>query len=144
MSAKATEPIILIADDDPDDQMFLEKAIRQHGFTYAIEFVEDGEQLMDYLYQKGKYQQKRRPTLLILDLNMPRKNGFQALDDIKQDASLKRLPVLVLTTSSTEEDIIRSYDLGVNAFMTKPFDYKKLVELIGSLKTYWLDMAKLP
>ncbi len=137
---------ILIADDDIDDRLFMERALRQNGFTQAINFVEDGEDLMDYLRQNGRYtgQQLAYPNLLILDLNMPRKNGFQALAEIKADPALRRLPVIVMSTSSADEDVLKTYNLGVNSFVIKPFNFNRLVEIVGALKLYWMDTVKLP
>lgn len=137
---------ILIADDDADDRMFLEQAMRQNGYNQTIQFVEDGEELMEYLRREGRYGDLTAPwpNLLILDLNMPRKNGFQALQEIKDDPKLRRLPVIVMTTSSADEDVIKTYNLGVNSFVTKPFNFSRLVEMIGALKTYWMDTVKLP
>lgn len=138
--------LILIADDDADDRMFLEQALRQSGYTQDIHTVEDGEDLLDYLRRQGRYagQEMTWPTLLILDLNMPRKNGFQALSEIKDDAKLRRLPVVVMTTSAADEDVIKTYNLGVNSFITKPFNFNRLVEIISALKIYWLETVKLP
>nr|WP_293844687.1 response regulator [uncultured Arsenicibacter sp.] len=138
--------LILIADDDADDRMFLEQALRQSGYTHDIRTVEDGEDLLEYLRQHGKYQGQETPwpTLLILDLNMPRKNGFQALSEIKDDQRLRRLPVVVMTTSAADEDVIKTYNLGVNSFITKPFNFNRLVEIISALKVYWLETVKLP
>lgn len=101
---------------------------------------------MAYLRREGKYSEQDAPwpNLLILDLNMPRKNGFQALQEIKNDPQLRRLPVIVMTTSSADEDVIRTYNLGVNSFVTKPFNFSRLVEMIGALKVYWMDTVKLP
>ena len=146
MHRKPTTMTVLIADDDADDRMFLEQAMRQNGYTQRIEFVEDGEQLMDYLRQQGPYNDQNAPwpNLLILDLNMPRKNGFQALSEIKDDPKLRRLPVVVMTTSSADEDVVKTYNLGVNSFVTKPFNFNRLVEMTGALKTYWIDTVKLP
>ncbi len=137
---------ILIADDDTDDRLFIEKAFRQNGYAQAITFVEDGEELMEYLYRYGRYNEQNAPwpNLLILDLNMPRKNGFQALGEIKDDPKLRRLPVVVMTTSSADEDVLKTYNLGVNSFVTKPFNFNRLVEMVDALKTYWLDTVKLP
>ena len=137
---------ILIADDDSDDRMFLEQAMRQNGYEQAIRFVEDGEELMEYLRRQGRYNEQNAPwpNMLILDLNMPRKNGFQALTEIKDDPRLRRLPVIVMTTSSADEDIARTYNSGVNSFVTKPFNFNRLVEMVGTLKTYWIDTVKLP
>ena len=137
---------ILIADDDSDDRMFLEQAMRQNGYQQDIRFVEDGEELMEYLRRQGRYNEHNAPwpNMLILDLNMPRKNGFQALAEIKDDPKLRRLPVIVMTTSSADEDIARTYNSGVNSFVTKPFNFNRLVEMVGTLKTYWMDTVKLP
>lgn len=137
---------ILIADDDADDRMFLEQAMRQNGYDQGIQFVEDGEDLMEYLRRQGRYNDVNAPwpNMLILDLNMPRKNGFQALSEIKDDPKLRRLPVIVMTTSSADEDVIKTYNLGVNSFVTKPFNFNRLVEMVGTLKTYWMDTVKLP
>lgn len=146
MHRKLTTMTILIADDDADDRMFLEQALRQNGYTQVIRFVEDGEELMEYLRRDGRYVEKNVPwpNLLILDLNMPRKNGFQALEEVKDDPALRRLPVIVMTTSSADEDVVKTYNLGVNSFVTKPFNFNRLVEMIGALKTYWMDTVKLP
>lgn len=146
MHRKLTSMTILIADDDTDDRLFIDKAFRQSGYTQNIQFVEDGEELMEYLRQCGRYNEKNAPwpNLLILDLNMPRKNGFQALSEIKDDPKLRRLPVVVMTTSSADEDVLKTYNLGVNSFVTKPFNFNRLVEMVDALKTYWLDTVKLP
>ena len=146
MHRKLSTMTILIADDDPDDRMFLEQAMRQNGYNQVIRCVDDGEDLMAYLRREGKYSEQDAPwpNLLILDLNMPRKNGFQALQEIKNDPQLRRLPVIVMTTSSADEDVIRTYNLGVNSFVTKPINFSRLVEMIGALKVYWMDTVKLP
>lgn len=145
-NAKRTSMLILIADDDADDRMFLEQALRQNGYTHEIRSVENGEELLDYLHQQGSYSTETapQPTLLILDLNMPRMNGFQALEVIKDNAEMRRLPVVVMSTSSADEDVVRSYNLGVNSFVIKPFNYNRLVEVIAALKTYWLETVRLP
>ncbi len=137
---------ILIADDDADDRMFLEQAMRQNCYNQCIQFVEDGEDLMAYLRRQGRYNELNAPwpNMLILDLNMPRKNGFQALSEIKNDPELRRLPVVVMSTSSADEDVIKTYNSGVNSFVTKPFNFNRLVEMVGTLKTYWMDTVKLP
>ncbi|UFH56483.1 response regulator [Spirosoma sp. KNUC1025] len=146
MQRKPTSMTILIADDDTDDRLFMDKALRQSGYMQTIRFVDDGEDLMHYLRREGPYNDQNAPwpNLLILDLNMPRKNGFQALSEIKADPKLRRLPVVVMTTSSADEDVIKTYNLGVNSFVTKPFNFNRLVEIVGALKTYWMDTVKLP
>ncbi len=120
--------------------------MRQNGYAQTIQFVEDGEELMDYLRREGRYNEVNAPwpNLLILDLNMPRKNGFQALKEIKDNPILRRLPVVVMTTSSADEDVVKTYSLGVNSFVTKPFNFNRLVEMVSALKTYWMDTVKLP
>lgn len=137
---------ILIADDDMDDRLFMEQALRQCGYTQYIQFVEDGEYLMEYLHRRGEFNEINAPwpNLVILDLNMPRKNGFQVLREIKDDPDLRRLPVVVMTTSSADDDVVKTYNLGVNSFVTKPFNFNRLVEIVSSLKTYWIDTVKLP
>ncbi|WP_246859196.1 response regulator [Spirosoma sp. KCTC 42546] len=146
MHRRLTSMTILIADDDTDDRLFMDKALRQSGYTQNVQFVEDGEELMEYLRREGRYNEDNAPwpNLLILDLNMPRKNGFQALNEIKDDPKLRRLPVVVMTTSSADEDVLKTYNLGVNSFVTKPFNFNRLVEMVGALKTYWIDTVKLP
>ena len=146
MHRKPTPMTILIADDDTDDRLFMDRALRESGYTQLVQFVEDGEELMDYLRRQGRFSENNAPwpDLLILDLNMPRKNGFQALSEIKADPKLRRLPVVVMTTSSAEEDVLKTYTLGVNSFVTKPFNFNRLVEMVSALKTYWLDTVKLP
>lgn len=147
MSAtKSDYSLILIADDDADDRMFLEWALRQTGYDQEIRSVEDGEELLNYLYQRSPYtpEMAPRPNLLILDLNMPRLNGLEALKEIKEKAEFWWLPIIIMSTSTTDEDIIRSYNLGVNSFVVKPFNYNRLVEVMGILKKYWLETVKLP
>ena len=109
--------------------------------------MEDGEELMDYLHRRGKYELLRTeplPGLILLDLNMPRKDGREALKEIKANPNLRRIPIVVLTTSKAEEDIVRSYDLGVNSYVTKPVTFKSLVELIKVLGRYWFEVVELP
>jgi CheY-like chemotaxis protein len=143
---KSNRLTILVADDDADDRMFMEQALRQTGYQHDIQFVEDGEELLDYLRRQGRFSEANAPwpNLLMLDLNMPRINGFQALEAIKADPDLRRLPVVIMTTSTADEDVMKTYNLGVNSFITKPFNFHRLVEMIGAMKTYWLDTVKLP
>ncbi|MBM4073293.1 MAG: response regulator [Planctomycetes bacterium] len=122
---------ILMAEDDPDDRLMAEQALRQYRLKNGIRFVEDGQELMDYLRRQGKYatvDQFPLPDVILLDRNMPRKDGREALAEIKSDRKLRRIPVIVLTTSKAAEDILRSYDLGVNAYITKPVTFQGLAE----------------
>jgi CheY-like chemotaxis protein len=138
---------ILLADDDPDDRKLTQDAFAENRLANMLHCVEDGEELMDYLHRRGKYDNLRGealPGLILLDLNMPRKDGREALREIKADPELRRIPIVVLTTSKAEEDIVRTYDLGVNSYVTKPVTFKSLVELIKVLGRYWFEVVELP
>lgn len=135
---------ILLADDDPDDRMLVREAFEESHLLNVLETVKDGEELMDYLHQKGEFAGKPMPNLILLDLNMPRKNGMEALEEIKADQNLRRIPIVVLTTSKAEEDIIRTYDLGVNSFVVKPVTFESLVDLVKELGRYWFQIVELP
>lgn len=135
---------ILLAEDDPDDRLLVKEAFEESHLLNTLETVEDGEELMDYLNQKGDFAGRPMPNLILLDLNMPRKNGMEALEEIKADANLRRIPVIVLTTSKAEEDILRTYDLGVNSFIVKPVTFESLVELVKHLGRYWFQIVELP
>jgi CheY-like chemotaxis protein len=142
------EPIgILMADDDPDDRLMAEKALNESHLRNVLRFVEDGEELMDYLQHRGKYSDPAtapEPGLILLDLNMPRKDGREALAEIKTHPCLRHIPVVILTTSESEIDVLRSYDLGANSFITKPVSFQGLVEAMKVLTQYWFEIAKLP
>lgn len=138
---------ILLADDDPDDRMLAKDAFEESRLHNNFEMVEDGEDLMDYLLSRGKYSgdsAKPRPGLILLDLNMPRKDGREALREIKSDPELRRIPIVILTTSKSEEDILRTYDLGASSFITKPVTFEGLVEVVKTLGKYWFDLVELP
>ncbi|HEY1787963.1 MAG TPA: response regulator [Verrucomicrobiae bacterium] len=138
---------ILLADDDPDDRKLTQEAFMENRLANEFHAVEDGEELLDYLHRRGQYESLRGdplPGLILLDLNMPRKDGREALKEIKADPDLRRIPIVVLTTSKAEEDIVRTYDLGVNSYVTKPVTFKSLVELIKILGCYWFEVVELP
>jgi CheY-like chemotaxis protein len=138
---------ILCADDDEDDRMFVAEALRESRLRNDLRFVEDGEQLLDYLRRRGEYAdpaRSPRPGIVLLDLNMPRIDGREALAEMKKDPDLRRIPVVVLTTSKAEEDVVRSYDLGVSSFITKPVTFPALVELVRALGRYWFEIVELP
>lgn len=135
---------ILVADDDADDRMLIEQAFRECNLKSELHFVEDGEELMDFLHQRAPYESAMRPSLIILDLNMPRKNGIQALREIKAKEQFRQIPVVVLTTSTAEEDILRTYDLGVSSYISKPFDFNTLLDITTTIKKYWIDTVSLP
>jgi CheY-like chemotaxis protein len=138
---------ILMADDDADDRLLTREALEDCRLANDLRFVEDGEELLDYLYRRGTYAdpaRSPRPGLILLDLNMPRKDGREALAVIKSDPRLRCIPVVVLTTSQAEEDIYRSYDLGVNSYITKPVTFESMVELMKTLGKYWFEIVALP
>lgn len=147
MDLKAKSIHIVIAEDDEEDRMLTREAMIESRVKNTVHFVEDGEYLMDYLHNKGDYLDKSKfptPGLILLDLNMPRKDGREALKEIKSNEHLKRIPVVILTTSKAEEDIIRTYDLGVNSFITKPVTFEGMINVMKTLGTYWLDIVELP
>lgn len=138
---------ILLADDDPDDRAFTIEACRECRLTNDIESVADGEELLEYLRRTGRYSGRKtraNPGLILLDLRMPRMDGFEALKALKADPELQAIPVVVLTTSQAEEDIIRSYRLGVNSFVTKPVAFTDLVRAVRTLGQYWFELVDLP
>lgn len=137
---------ILIAEDDADDRLLAQEAFQESRLVNELYFVQDGEELLDYLRHQGKYQEQAapRPGVILLDLNMPRKDGREALTEIKKDADLRRIPVVVMTTSKAEEDILRSYDLGVNSFIIKPVTFEGLVEVMRTIGHYWFEIVELP
>jgi CheY-like chemotaxis protein len=147
MATHAKPIVILLADDDEEDRMLTRDALAESRVVNELRFVEDGEDLLDYLYQRGRYADPRSapaPGLILLDLNMPRKDGREALREIKADPNLRRIPVIVLTTSQAEEDIFRTYDLGANSFITKPVHFSALVEVMKEIGRYWIEIVELP
>ena len=139
--------VILLADDDEEDRMMTCDALAESRLSNDIYCVSDGEDLMDYLYHRGKYAppaKSPRPGLILLDLNMPKKDGREALREIKADPSLRQIVVVVLTTSKADEDILRSYDSGASSFITKPVTFDGLVELLKGMGRYWFEIVELP
>ncbi len=138
---------ILIADDDADDREMMKAAFEENHIAHNIKFVENGEELLRYLKRKGAYADAAThplPQIILLDLNMPKKDGREALKEIKTDNYLKQIPVIVLTTSQEEKDVKRSYELGVNSFIIKPVTFRKLVEFTQTLWKYWFEFVELP
>ena len=142
------EPItVLLAEDDQDDRYLISEALDESGSKNQLLIVNNGEQLLDYLKNRGQFTDKEkypRPSVILLDLNMPLMDGREALAEIKEDQNLKRIPVVVLTTSQADEDILKTYDLGVTGFITKPMDFRELVDIMKSLGTYWFQSVTLP
>lgn len=138
--------IILVAEDDPDDRLLVREAFEESRLANELHFVEDGEALLDYLLRQNSYDETNAPYpgLILLDLNMPRKDGREALAEIKLNPKLRRIPVVVMTTSKAEEDILRTYDLGVSSFIVKPVTFDGLVDVMRALGRYWFEIVELP
>lgn len=136
-----------MADDDEDDRLLAREAIMEGRVINELRFVEDGDQLMAYMRGSEKYADRNLyplPDLILLDLNMPRKDGRTALAEIKQDKLLRRIPVVILTTSKAEEDMLTGYDLGAASYITKPVTFEALVDLMQTLGKYWVEFVELP
>ena len=138
---------ILMADDDADDRLLAKDALAESRLANDLHQVVDGQELMDYLHHQGKYVDpitSPRPGVILLDLNMPKKDGFEALAEIRSDPALRQIPVVILTTSKAEQDIYRGYDLGANSFVTKPVTFEGLVDAMSALGQYWFEIVELP
>lgn len=138
---------ILMADDDEDDRILAQDAMKESRVLNELYFVEDGVELLAYLNGEGQYSDRDKypmPGLILLDLNMPKKDGREALGDIKKSPALRRIPVVILTTSKAEEDMLRGYDLGAASYITKPVTFDSLVELMKALGKYWVEFVETP
>jgi len=163
-----TSPTILMADDDPDEYQLIREALAEEGLladdpdeyqlirespepddtlAVALRWVQNGEELLDYLYHRGKYQDLQSlplPNLILLDLDMPRKDGREVLQELKSDPKLRYIPIILVTNSNAKEEILHTYELGANSFITKPETFKQLTNTLRSLHTYWFKTVKLP
>lgn len=144
MKASGRPILLVMAEDDPEDRMLAEDAFKQARLASRLVTVPDGEHLLNYLYRRDGYENATRPDLLLIDLNMPRKDGREAIAEIKADPQLRSIPIVVLTTSGTEEDITYSYDIGVNSYIKKPVTFEKLVHIVRTLGSYWFEIVELP
>jgi CheY-like chemotaxis protein len=147
MSEHDPSQVILLADDDSDDREMTRKALEKNDLASQFYTVGDGEDLLDFLNHRGKFRPpvlSPTPDLILLDLNMPKKDGREALAEIKTDPALRRIPIVVLTTSTAEQDIARSYDLGSNSFISKPVSLSKLADVMKVLGQYWFRIVRLP
>jgi CheY-like chemotaxis protein len=148
MPYSKVKPItILMADDDEDDRLLTQDALAESRVLNELHFVEDGVELLEYLERKGKFEDKAvspRPGLILLDLNMPRMDGREALEAIKGNPNLKGIPVVILTTSKQEEDMVKGYNLGAASYITKPVTFDGLVDLMKTLGKYWVEFVELP
>lgn len=145
METDRGEPIeILLAEDNPGDVKLTRKALESGDIRNNLHVVTDGVETMKFLKQEGEYADAPRPDLLLLDLNMPKKDGRQVMEDMEADPSLRRIPVVVLTSSDAEEDIVRSYELNANAYLTKPVDFDGFVDIVKRLEDFWFEVVKMP
>lgn len=147
MSSAATSIVILLADDDEDDVILIRDSFQKSKLFNDLHVVEDGVELMDYLRRQGAYADPEcspRPDIILLDLNMPRMDGREALKEIKNDPEFKEIPVIILTTSQTHADIIRSYQDGANCFITKPVTFQSMCEVVSKFGEYWFQIVRLP
>lgn len=138
---------ILVADDDVEDRMLIQDAMEESRLGNPLYFVVDGQEVMDYLLNRGKFintEQNPTPGLILLDLNMPKKDGREVLHEIKMIPKLRSIPIIILTTSKAEEDILRTYDLGVNSYITKLVTFDGLVEIVKNLGKYWFEIVSIP
>jgi CheY-like chemotaxis protein len=135
---------ILLVEDNPGDADLAREALEAGKLNNQLFVVGDGETAMDFLYQSGSYAEMPRPDLILLDLNLPRKDGREVLADIKTDKDLKRIPVVILTTSDAEEDVLKSYNLHANCFITKPINLNRFVDVVRSIETFWFSIVVLP
>ncbi len=147
MNMKPPIAKILMAEDDPDDRLLIREAFRECGMEHCLRFVEDGEELMDYLHNREDYADIinfPKPLLILLDLNMPRMDGREALEKIKKEGGLRTIPVVILTTSKAKQDVVLCYDLGASSYITKPDKHETLVNLVRDLEKYWFKIVELP
>jgi chemotaxis family two-component system response regulator Rcp1 len=135
---------ILLVEDNPADVRLTQEALKEAKVRNNLHVVEDGVAAMEFLQRQGEYAKVARPDLILLDLNLPKKDGREVLEEIKQDSSLKRIPVVVLTTSQAEEDILKTYDLHANCYVTKPVDLDQFITIVRSIEDFWLTIVKLP
>ena len=135
---------VLLVDDDPGDVLLVREAFEDHKVGNLLSVVSDGVEAMEYVRGQGSYSQAVRPDLILLDLNLPRKSGIEVLEEIKSDPALSTIPVVVLTTSEAEEDIVRAYKLHANAYITKPVDFEQFTKIVHQIDDFFIGLVKLP
>ncbi len=135
---------ILLVEDDQGDVDLIKEALKESKFHNNLDVVEDGEEAMAFLRREGRFADATEPDLILLDLNLPKKDGREVLAEIKEDPALKRIPVVVLTTSEAEQDVVKSYDLHANCYITKPVDLDQFIKIVLSIQEFWLSIVKLP
>ena len=145
MGFEQGEPIeILLAEDNPGDVRLTEKALEHGKILNNLYVVNNGIEAMEFLQQEGEYADEPRPDLVLLDLNMPKMDGRDVLEEMREDPSLRRIPVVVLTSSEAEEDVVRSYELNANAYLTKPVNFDGFVDIVGRIEDFWFSVVKMP
>ena len=143
--SKKIKPVeVLLVEDNPGDIRLTKEAMKEAKIINNLNVVEDGVEALAYLRKKGKFKDVNRPDLILLDLNLPKKNGREVLAEIKQDINLKQIPVVILTVSKAEEDVIKTYELHANCFITKPVDMDQFIKVVKSLENFWFSIVKLP
>lgn len=135
---------ILLVEDNEGDVGLIEEVFKETNFRNRLHVADDGEEAILFLYSEGKFSGSQHPDLILLDLNLPKKDGREVLREIKEDDALKNIPVVILTTSGAEKDILKSYDLHANAYVTKPLDFDQFIKVVGSIENYWLKIVRLP
>ena len=135
---------ILLVEDNPGDYRLTQEALREGKVYNNLHWAQDGVEALEFLHQRGKYANVPRPDIILLDLNLPKKDGRQVLSEIKSDEALRPIPVVILTTSQAEEDVLRSYDLHANCYVTKPVDLEKFIVVVQSIDRFWLTVVTLP
>jgi CheY-like chemotaxis protein len=135
---------ILLIEDNPGDVRLTQEALRDGKVINKLSVVSDGVEALDYLRKKGRYADAKRPDMILLDLNLPRKDGREVLAEIKEDPDLKRVPVVVITSSRAEEDVLRSYNLHANCYISKPVDLEQFITVVKSIEDFWMGIVKLP
>jgi len=135
---------ILIVEDNAGDARLIEEVLKEGKLLNSLNFVKDGIEAMEFLHNSGEYTKVPRPDLIILDLNLPKKDGREVLSEIKTDIELKKIPVVVMTSSQSEEDVLKSYNLHANCYITKPIDFDQFVTIVKSIEDFWFSIVKLP
>jgi CheY-like chemotaxis protein len=135
---------ILLVEDNPGDARLVEEALKESKIRNTLHHVIDGEQALEFVHQQGEYRDAPVPGLILLDLNLPKVDGREVLKELKEDERLRRIPVVVLTTSSSDEDVVKMYDLYANCYITKPVDFEQFVNVVNSIKDFWFSIVKLP
>ena len=135
---------VLLVEDNEGDVRLVKEAFNESKIDKVFSVAKDGEEALNYLYRRGKYAESVRPDIILLDINLPKKNGFEVLENIKKDDDLKRIPVIMLSSSSSEDHISKSYDLSANCYVTKPVDFDEYTQTVKTIEDFWFQMAKLP